>query len=173
MVIFLLAIGLSMDAFSLAILYGTLGFTKHKMFILSIIVGIFHFFMPLLGNVLGNVICDIINVNLDILVGFILVMIGLEMLVSLSKDEKINNLINLSSLFLFGFTVSMDSFSVGMWLPILANNHVFVVSIFSIISFSFTFIGLLVGKKLNEIFGKIANIIGSVILIVLGIIYIF
>ena len=44
MVIFLLAIGLSMDAFSLAILYGTLGFTKHKMFILSIIVGIFHFF---------------------------------------------------------------------------------------------------------------------------------
>ena len=129
--------------------------------------------MPLLGNVLGNVICDIINVNLDILVGFILVMIGLEMLVSLSKDEKINNLINLSSLFLFGFSVSMDSFSVGMGLPILANNHVFVVSIFSIISFSFTFIGLLVGKKLNEIFGKIANIIGSVILIVLGIIYIF
>ena len=45
--IIMVAIGLSMDAFSLAILYGTLSFDKKKSLTLSGSVGVFHFFMPL------------------------------------------------------------------------------------------------------------------------------
>ena len=48
--VIMIAIGLSMDAFSLAILYGTLNFTKRKALTLAGFVGAFHFFMPLLGN---------------------------------------------------------------------------------------------------------------------------
>ena len=47
--IFLIAIALSMDAFSLSLAYGTLGLTKKEVNKLSVIVGIYHFFMPLIG----------------------------------------------------------------------------------------------------------------------------
>ena len=51
---FFMAIGLSMDAFSLAIVYGTNGIEKKKAIILSLFVGILHFIMPNVGNILGK-----------------------------------------------------------------------------------------------------------------------
>ena len=52
----LIGISLSMDAFSLALLYGTYGLAKNEEITLSIIVGLFHFFMPLIGLFFGNMI---------------------------------------------------------------------------------------------------------------------
>ena len=54
--VFLMAVSLSMDAFSLALVYGTLGMSKKYKIFLSIIVGMYHFVMPLLGMFLGEVI---------------------------------------------------------------------------------------------------------------------
>ena len=45
--ILLLAVSLSMDAFSLSLAYGTYGFRRIDEILLGVIVGIFHFFMPL------------------------------------------------------------------------------------------------------------------------------
>ena len=42
----ILGITLSMDTFSLSTIYGTLGIEKKKQYLLSIIVGLFHFIMP-------------------------------------------------------------------------------------------------------------------------------
>ena len=52
----IIGISLSMDAFSLALIYGTQSISKKNKIILSIIVGIYHFVMPLLGVFLGNII---------------------------------------------------------------------------------------------------------------------
>ena len=52
----LTGIALSLDAFSLAIIYGTVLKNKKLIFTLSLIVGIFHFFMPLLGFSLSNLV---------------------------------------------------------------------------------------------------------------------
>ena len=52
--IFLIAVSLSMDAFSLALIYGTQGITKKDKVLLSLIVGIYHFIMPLIGVTIGN-----------------------------------------------------------------------------------------------------------------------
>ena len=171
--VFLVAVGLSMDAFSLAVIYGTLSLSKKRIILLSGIVGVFHFFMPLLGNILGSLISNIIKINLDIVVGLILIAIAVEMIISLFKNEEVKSLVGLSSLLLFGFTVSIDSFSVGIGLSVLYSNVLLSVIIFSFVSFLFTFIGLLIGKKLSDIFGYIATTIGSIILLVLGIGYIF
>ena len=46
LIYFVMAIGLSMDAFSLALAYGTTKIPINKKVLLSITVGIFHFFMP-------------------------------------------------------------------------------------------------------------------------------
>ena len=64
----LTAVALSMDAFSLAILYGTLGLTNKKRITLSIIVGMYHFIMPLLCSLFGKIILKYIPIETNILV---------------------------------------------------------------------------------------------------------
>ena len=53
----------------------------------------------------------------------------------------------------------------------ISNNFLLCSSIFSITSFLFTYIGLLLGNKLNEVIGSLATLLGGVALILLGIIY--
>ena len=49
-IVITIAISLSMDAFSLSLLYGTLNLEKKFIWKLSLIVSIYHFFMPILGQ---------------------------------------------------------------------------------------------------------------------------
>lgn len=169
----LTGIGLSMDAFSLSILYGTLNLKKKKMIELSIIVGIFHFFMPMLGFFLGNTLLEFVSINPNVLVSVIFILIAIQMLLSLTKEEEIVALTGFLSLFMFGLTVSIDSFSVGIGLSALESNIVTSAIIFSLTSCVFTFTGLVLGTKLNKIFGNISTLIGSVILLILGIYHFF
>ena len=113
--ILIIAISLSMDAFSLAIVYGTLNLSKKIKNFLSITVGIFHFVMPLLGSVLGLFIVHHIISNPDILVGIIFTILSIEMLLNIKElDEEKKDFKSLANAFLFGFSVSIDSFSVGI-----------------------------------------------------------
>ena len=54
--IIIIGISLSMDAFSLSLIYGTLGMKEKDKIILSLIVGSYHFIMPLLGLLIGSVV---------------------------------------------------------------------------------------------------------------------
>ena len=78
--IFLIAVSLSMDAFSLALIYGTQGIAKKDKLLLSLIVGVYHFIMPLIGVIIGNLITSKILINTNILVGIILSLIAVEMI---------------------------------------------------------------------------------------------
>ena len=80
--IILIAVSLSMDAFSLSLLCGTEGIKNKDKIILSIIVGIYHFVMPLIGLNIGSYITSQIIINTNILVGAILTLIALEMIIS-------------------------------------------------------------------------------------------
>ena len=73
--------------------------------------------------------------------------------------------------FLFGFAVSVDSFSVGITL-LNIKNGMFAPVIFSLISFLFTFIGLSLGNKVEKLLGKVATLFGGTILFIIGIIYV-
>ncbi|MBR3198785.1 MAG: manganese efflux pump [Bacilli bacterium] len=168
----LMAVGLSMDAFSLSLAYGTLSINKKDKFLLSLITGTFHFFMPLLGMATGNIIFNFIKINSDILVFIILLFIGLEMIISSFKEKEIK-LMKFSEFFLFALAVSIDSFSVGITLTKSIAGVFFSPVIFSFVSFLFTYIGLFIGNKIARLLGKIAPIIGGIILIGVGITYIF
>ena len=170
-IILTLAIGLSMDAFSLALIYGTLNLPKKIERLMSIVVGIFHFFMPILGFKVGEIILKLIRVNPDYVVGIIFIILGIEMILSLRKEEKVKALTNIASIILFAFTVSIDSFSVGITFGATKTNILLPCFIFSIVSFIFTYIGVTSGRKLSESFGKITTLIGAIILIMLGINY--
>ena len=79
--IFIIAVSLSMDAFSLSLAYGTLYLTKKEIRILSVIVGIYHFFMPILGMLIGKFIFNLININEKIIVFLIFGFIGINMII--------------------------------------------------------------------------------------------
>ncbi|HIT37369.1 MAG TPA: manganese efflux pump [Candidatus Onthousia faecipullorum] len=170
----ILAIGLSMDAFSLSIVYGTLNLSNKIKNFLSITVGIFHFIMPLLGSILGLFIVHHIISNPDILVGIIFTILSIEMLLNIKElDEEKKDFKSLANAFIFGFSVSIDSFSVGIALGTHNENIILAGTIFAITSFIFTFLGLNIGKFLTLKFGKIANVIGSILLLVLALTYFF
>ena len=170
-VLIVVAISLSMDAFSLSLAYGTLNLPKKSIFLLSIIVGIYHFIMPLLGLCVGSAIISHIKINPDIIVFIVLIFIGLEMFFeSFKKEEKVK-MMNYLEMFIFGFAVSVDSFSVGIGLKAIHIHPIICSCIFSLCSLFFTYIGLLLGKKINLLIGKLSTILGGISLIIIGIIY--
>ena len=172
-VVILIAISLSMDAFSLSLAYGTVGLSKKETNLLSIIVGIYHFFMPLIGMFLGQIILNIIHIRPDLAVFIVLLFIGIQMVIESFKEKEEIKQMSKLELVLFGLAVSIDGFSVGIGLNTITNNIVLASIIFSICSYLFTYLGLKLGKKLNEIIGKIATALGGITLIIIAFIYLF
>lgn len=169
--IIIIAISLSMDAFSLSLAYGTLNLSQKSVRHLSFIVGIFHFIMPLFGMSIGTTIFHIMPLDPAIIVFLILGFIGIQMIIESFKNIEATNIMTLRQLLLFGFAVSVDSFAVGIGLKAINNNYFLSAFIFCIFSFLFTYLGLMMGKKINKLIGKTSTFIGGIILIIIGILY--
>lgn len=169
--VIMIAISLSMDAFSLSLAYGTLNLEKRYMKILSIIVGTYHFVMPLLGMLIGNSILQILPISTNKIVFVVLFLIGVEMIIESFKEEQTVSLMKLSELLIFGLAVSLDSFSVGLGLSAIYKNPLVCSLIFSISASLFTYTGLYLGKKINKRIGKISTLIGGLILILIALLY--
>lgn len=169
--IFIIAVSLSMDAFSLSLAYGTISLSKKEIKLLSLIVGIYHFFMPIFGMLIGEFIEHVIHIDGDLIVFVIFSIIGINMIIeSFKKSEKVKQM-KFGEMILFGLAVSIDSFSVGIGINNINNSFILCSCIFSIVSFSFTYLGLYLGNKLNELIGALATLIGGITLIVLGIVF--
>ena len=158
--------------FSLSLAYGTLNLSKKDIKNLSIIVALYHFIMPLIGNNIGNILLKIIPIEADIIVFLVLLIIGIQMIFENNKKEKIKKMNKIETL-LFGFAVSLDSLSVGIGLHAIYNNISISIIMFSLSAGIFTYLGLILGKKINNIIGKISTIIGGIFLIIIGIAYLF
>lgn len=171
--LFIIGISLSMDTFSISLSIGTLNISKRKIIFFTLLVGILHFIMPLIGTLLGEKITNFLNINVDFLLGLILLFIGIEMIIELfKKDEKEINF-NIFNLFLIAISVSLDSFSTGLGLTAITNNIVMSSLIFSICAASFTYLGLILGKYGTSKLGVYGTILGIILLIILGLFYIF
>ena len=170
LIYFVMAIGLSMDAFSLALAYGTTKIPINKKVLLSITVGIFHFFMPKLGALIGTELFLNYIAKANYLVGIIFLILAIEMLLS-RKEEKTGSITNMISIILFSFTVSIDSFSVGIALSLTTTDINSPCIIFALISTLFTFLGVELGSKIAYKFENKAEYIGIIILLILGIKY--
>lgn len=175
LMIIIIAISLSMDAFSLSLAYGTLNINKKDTRLLAFIVGIYHFFMPLLGMLIGSLILNLLPISPNVIVFIVLLFIGIEMIGEsrnphTQKDMKI---MSKRDLFLFAFAVSIDSFSVGIGLKSISNHVILSALTFSFSSFFFTYLGLVLGKKINNKIGTISTLCGGIVLIIIGIIALF
>ncbi len=159
-----------MDAFSIALAYGTNNIKKNKILIASIFVGLFHFFMPILGYTVFSNLFQNFSIQTNLLVGVIFLLLTLEMILSL-KEEKDNISTKILALLIYAFTVSIDSFTVGIAISLEKSNIIMAGITFSIISFIFTLVGMLIGKYLTNLIGKKAKIIGIIILLIFTVKY--
>jgi putative Mn2+ efflux pump MntP len=171
-VVILIAISLSMDAFSLSLAYGTLGLPKKDILVLSTIVGIYHFFMPLIGMYIGQVILNMIPISPNLIILLVLSIIGIQMIISSFNENKKVKAMNFIELLSFGLAVSLDSFSVGLGLRTIYSIPIICSIIFMISSFTFTYLGLKLGKKINDKLGQISTLLGGTMLIIIGFLYI-
>lgn len=161
-------VALSMDAFSLSLGIGTFLNNRKKILILSIFVGIMHFIMPLLGKILGSGILNILPISPSILLAIILFLISIEMFLNLFKNEDNFFELNYTNMFILSLSVSIDSFTTGMGLRAITDNNILASVIFSLCSFTFTYLGLSIGNYVSKHLGVYANILGIILLITLG-----
>ena len=165
LIYFFTGIGLSMDAFSLSLSLGTTNPNKMIIIKTSIIVGLFHFIMPLLGYFIGNSFRFRIS-NINIITFILFIILSIEMYKS--KDEDNTSILNNITILLIAFSVSIDAFTVGIAFGL--NNELITISslIFSIVSTFFTYLGLSLGKILKNKYKKLSTYLGIILLLIVA-----
>ena len=164
--IFLIGVGLSMDAFAVSICKG-LSMQKVKkrdVFIIALFFGGFQALMPFIGWFLGRGFESYIT-SIDHWIAFILLsIIGGKMLIDGIKAEDDD----LKELFLLAIATSIDALAVGITFAFLNYPIVECMSIIGCTTFIISFIGVYIGKVFGSKYEHKAEIAGGIILIVIG-----
>lgn len=169
--LFVLAIGLSMDAFAVSICKGlSLGkITPKHMCIGGIWFGGFQALMPLIGYFLGSFFADMIT-KYDHWIAFaLLVIIGGNMIKeSFEKEEHLDASMTIKSMFLLAVATSIDALAVGVTFAFLKVQIVPAVSFIGIITFILSAIGVKIGSIFGTKYQSKAELCGGIILIIIG-----
>ena len=170
--IFLIGIGLAMDAFAVSICKG-LAIKKlnlKKMIIIALYFSIFQAIMPILGYVLGNSFQNIIY-NIDHWIAFaLLVGIGLNMIKEgiVKDDEEKNDNISFKTMIILAIATSIDALAVGITFGFLEVNIILSVICIGIITLILSLIGTKIGNKFGDKLQNKAELLGGFILILIG-----
>jgi len=172
--IFLIALALSMDAFSVAIGLGAARskLTSGAVLRLSGAFGIFQFVMPIIGWWAGKSVASFISSFGHWIAFALLTIVGLHMIKeSFDKDGKkrTDDPTKGWPLLMLSIATSIDALAIGVSLAILKVNIYYPSAVIGIICFIITALGMIFGKKLSGILGKKAEVIGGLVLIAMGI----
>lgn len=168
--IIFMSFALSMDAFSISLGMGMQRLRLKRIAIIGITFGIFHIIFPFIGIIVGTVLSAKIGQYATLAGGLLLVFIGLQMFFSAFIDVDKKRMIEPYGigLFLLAFSVSIDSFPVGLSLGISGAKTALVIALFGINSTLLTWIGHLVARRVRGLFGVYSEILGGSILLTFG-----
>lgn len=170
--LFILAVGLSMDAFAVSICKGlSLGKIKPKhMCIAGAWFGGFQALMPLIGYFLGSFFAEMIE-KYDHWVAFVLLaIIGGNMIKeSFGKDEKVDSSMDVKSMLLLAIATSIDALAVGVTFAFLQVQIVPAVSFIGVITFIFSAVGVKIGSLFGTKYKSKAELFGGIVLVLIGI----
>ncbi len=164
----LIAVAVSLDAFSVSLGMGFLHFQGKQIFKTGLAVGLFHSIMPLCGLFVGEVISVKLGMLTTIVGGMILVGLGVHLFLSTFQKQEEASLPVGIGLLLFAAGISIDSFSAGLSLGMFGVKTGITICLFGIVSMLFTWIGLLLGSKVKDIVGIYGKLIGGSILFLFG-----
>jgi putative Mn2+ efflux pump MntP len=171
--IFLIAVGLSMDAFAVALGAGAAGQIggNRATFRISFHFGLFQFLMPVIGWLLGQSITQVITA-IDHWIAFaLLLVIGLRMIYSGFHSEKSKYYSDPSrglNLIMLSIATSIDALVVGFSLAMLRISIWYPCIIIGTVTAFLSLTGVLLGRYFGERFGKYMKIMGGGILIFIG-----
>lgn len=171
--IFLIAVALAMDSFSVSL---TKGFTQKdmnasQMICYGLLFGAFHVLMPVLGYYAGETITAFVTSVAPWIAFILLLIVGLDMIKDSihADDDKLRDEFSIKEVIILAIATSIDAFAVGITFALL-NTYILIPSIVigSVVCL-FTISGILIGRKLGDYFGDKFLILGGVILILIGI----
>lgn len=169
--LFVIAVGLSMDAFAVAVCKG-LSLQKIKIkyaVVAGVYFGGFQAIMPLIGYFLGSYFKNAIE-SVDHWVVFVLLaLIGANMIKeAFGKEEKLNASFSVKTMLPLAVATSVDALAVGIGFAILEVNIFAAVSFIGVITFALSAVGIYVGNIFGMKYKSKAEFVGGIVLIGMG-----
>jgi putative Mn2+ efflux pump MntP len=173
--IFLIALGLAMDAFAVALSGGFSAgkVTKRQTLRLAFHFGLFQFFMPILGWAAGLTVQNLIQAY-DHWVAFALLAgIGGKMVYESFRQEKNEgrkpDITRGASLVLLSLATSIDALAVGLSLSLLRVRILYPSTVIGVVCFALTALGFAFGSRLGRLLGRRMELLGGMVLIGIGV----
>ena len=172
--IFLIALGLAMDAFAVSV---TNGITiKHQRIQNALKIGLFfgafQALMPLIGWLAGLSLREWIG-GVDHWIAFgLLTLIGGKMIyesVKTGSGDKMSDPLGLFVLFMLSIATSIDALAVGLSFALLKISIVTPILVIGLVTFALSFLGVFIGNKVGHFFENKIEILGGLILIGIGV----
>ena len=175
--LFLLGVGLSMDAFAVSVCKG-LGMRKldkKQALIIGLYFGGFQALMPLIGWLLGSQFQQYIT-SIDHWIAFILLgFIGGKMMVEAVREwneeetvEVMDAPIDHKNMFVLAVATSIDALAVGITFAFLNTPIIEAITIIGITTMVLSIIGVIVGNFFGSRYKSKAEFSGGLILVLLG-----
>jgi putative Mn2+ efflux pump MntP len=172
--VLLIAVGLGIDAFSVAIGIGAANNKKSWAPVLRLATafGLFQFVMPIIGWLAGLTVVEIIE-SFDHWIAFgLLALVGGKMIREGFEKESAEECEDQTwgwPLLMLSIATSIDALAVGFSFSVLKNPILLPAVIIGIVCFLMTVTGMVFGKVLAKIFGKKLEIAGGLVLIGIGV----
>ena len=170
--LFLIAVGLSADAFAVAVCKGLsvkkLNI-KHAL-VTGLYFGGFQALMPLIGYWLGSRFQNLIT-SIDHWIAFVLLaLIGFNMIKeSKGEAEELNDSFKFSEMLPLAVATSIDALAVGITFAFLKVNITGAISMIGITTFVLSIAGIWLGNRFGAKYKSKAECFGGVVLILIGI----
>lgn len=170
--LFVLAVGLSMDAFAVSVCKGLAmkKITVKNAGIVGLWFGGFQGLMPLIGYILGSQFEQYITA-FDHWIAFILLgIIGYTMIKEAlsQEEEEADDSLDFKTMLLLAVATSIDALAVGITFAFLQVDIVPAVSFIGIITFTLSAIGVKVGNIFGTKYKSKAELAGGIILLLIG-----
>ena len=170
--LFILAVGLSMDAFAVSICKGlslrTVSLKECSK--VGLYFGGFQAGMPLIGFILGVQFKDYIT-SIDHWIAFILLVgIGINMIKEAfdEESENRNDNVDIKTMLVLSIATSIDALAIGITFACLKMHILIPVITIGVTTFIISVIGVKIGNRFGDKYEKKAETMGGVILILLG-----
>ena len=169
----LMAAALGTDAMSLAIGIGLRGISRREGIRVSLVIGLFHIIMPLIGTAAGGYLSRLAGGMAQIIGAAIVAFIGIRMVWGCLTSNSSNNQMTPwkltgVSLLLLALSVSIDALSVGLGLGAFGYNIYLTSTLFGLFGAGMTAAGLFLGRKMGFLVGKYGELVGGGVLIILA-----
>ena len=168
----LIAIGLSMDAFSVSVCKGltTKKFSWRMALVCGLWFGFFQALMPVIGYFLGAQFQELIEAYDHWIAFGLLVLIGANMIREAvwGKEEQQDGSLGFKTMLLLAIATSIDALAVGVSFACIQVKIWSSVLIIGITTFLFSVLGVKIGNVFGSKYEKSASVVGGIILILIG-----